>query len=285
MLPKLLTTVLLLATQAYTADVSKLFHYELGLNGTAHQAEFQERTHAGYRLTYVNGYYSPDQNQTLFSSIWEKTGTTTSIPWISKHGLTVSQYNDLSTDLRSKNYHPVVLNGYNLPTGDRRFATIWEKPKSPIKTWKQAVDLTTAQLKEKVAALAPLRLTSLSGYTVNDELRYAATWGERTSSDWKGEWLYYANRTGVMQVGVNAAEWKPTYLHGHSVDGEPVFDSVWERYTGPGYGVRLWYYEDNETAEGYETFFNGMTKRGYKPRMVTGHYSEECGVRYVGYFS
>jgi hypothetical protein len=87
-----------------------------------------------------------------------------------------------------------------------------------------------------------------------------------------------------MQVGVNAAEWKPTYLHTHSVNGEPVFDSVWERYTGPGYGVQLWYYEDSDTAEGYKAFFNSMTKRGYKPRMLTGHYSKECGVRYVGVF-
>lgn len=283
MLSKLLTAVLLLAAQAYTADVSKLFHYELGLNGTAHQAEFQERTHAGYRLTYVNGYYSPEQNQTLFSSIWEKTGATSAVPWISRHGLTATQYNDLSTDLRSKKYHPVVLNGYNLPNGERRFVTIWEK--STIGVWKQAVDLTIDQLKEKVASLAPLRLTSLSGYTINNELRYSATWGERTSSDWKGEWLYYANVTGVMQVGVNAVEWKPTYLHAHSVNGEPVVDSVWERYTGPDYGAQLWYYEDNDTAEGYKTFFNSMTKQGYKPRMVAAHYSKECGVRYVSVFS
>ncbi|RHZ52827.1 uncharacterized protein CDV56_103093 [Aspergillus thermomutatus] len=282
MLSKLLTTVLLLAAQAYTADVSKLFHYELGLNGTAHQAEFLERTHAGYRLTYVNGYYSPEQEQTLFSSIWEKTNAAAAVPWISRHGLTGTQYTDLSTELRSKNYHPVVLNGYNLKNGERRFVTIWEK--SPIGVWTQSVDLTTDQLKEKVAGLSPLRLTSLSGYTINNELRYSATWGERTSADWKGEWLYYTNRTGVLNVGVDAAEWKPTYLHAHSVDGEPVFDSVWERYTGPGYGVRLWYDEGSSTAEMYKTFFDSMTKRGYKPRMLTGHYSKECGVRYAGVF-
>ncbi|KAF7158749.1 hypothetical protein CNMCM5623_003913 [Aspergillus felis] len=195
--------------------------------------------------------------------------------------LTATQYNDLSTELRSKKDHPVVLNGYNLPNSERRLATIWGK--SPIGVWEQAVDLTSDQLKERVASLAPLRLTSLSGYTINNELRYSATWGERTSSDWNGEWLYYANRTGVVQVYPD--EWKPTYLHAHSVNGEPVYDSVWERYTGPGYGVQLWYYEDNDTAEEYKTFFNSMTKQGYKPRMLTGHYSKECGVRYVSVFN
>lgn len=99
MLVKLLVSVILLATQAFTANVSTSYHYETGLNSTAYQQQFDELLQHGYRLTYVSAYID-EHNQTLFSGLWKNMST--SVPWIARHGLTGPQYDTFPPNSKAK---------------------------------------------------------------------------------------------------------------------------------------------------------------------------------------
>ncbi|OAQ64485.1 hypothetical protein VFPPC_13899 [Pochonia chlamydosporia 170] len=279
MLAKLTATVLLLATTAYTAAIAPVYQYELGLNSTAYQQKFNELVKAGYRLTYVSGY--PDEhNHTLFSGIWKKTST--SVPWVARHGLTGAAYDALSAQLKAQKYHPVVLNAYNIENGEPRFATIWEKPSAAV-TWQQQRDMTEAGFRAKISALSPLRVTTLTRYTVGNEMRFAATWGKRTTADWHGDW-YPALGKPRMDNGPMADGYKAISLDAFSVNGQPMFDAVWQRYSSGGWDQAVTYGQTWGTRESFESGYKYMASQGFGPRVLTGYYVKDCGVQYVGTF-
>ncbi|KAF3407461.1 hypothetical protein DPV78_001349 [Talaromyces pinophilus] len=278
MLIKLVTLVILTA-QAIAANVSASYHYEFGLNSTAYQRRFDELVQDGYRLTYISAH--PDEyNKTLFTGVWKK--ATTSVPWVARHGLNGSQYDALSTQLKAQNYHPVVLNAYNLPSGEPRFATIWEK--ASVGTWVQQRDMTKDQLSDKVSALSDLRITTLTRYVVGNQVLFAATWGKRTAEDWHGDWYYSIGKTG-LDHGPLSDGYKAISLNVYSVNGAPVFDVVWQRYSGGGSDFV-------PTADGtahlepasFETTYKYETGRGFGPRALVGYYYEGCGILYAGTF-
>ncbi|KUL92216.1 hypothetical protein ZTR_02308 [Talaromyces verruculosus] len=275
MLNKLVILVLL-ATQAIAANVSASYHYELGLNSTAYQQRFDELLQGGYRLTYISAH--PDEhNQTLFTGVWKK--TTTSVPWVARHGLNGSQYDALSAQLKAQNYHPVVLNAYNLPSGEPRFVTIWEK--ASVGTWVQQRDMTRDQLSDKISALSDLRITTLTRYVVGTQVLFAATWGKRTAEDWHGDWYADIGKTGIG----GDRGYKAISLNVYSVNGDPVYDVVWQRYSGGGSDFvpteDTTYFNDPAS---YQDNYKYETSRGFGPRMLVGYYYEGCGILYDGTF-
>jgi hypothetical protein len=280
MLGKLVITVIFLAVQAYSAAISPAYLYELGLNGTAYQQKFNEHIKAGYRLTYVSGF-SGEQNQTLFSGIWQR--TTASVPWIARHGLSGADYDTLSASLKAQKYHPVVVNAYNVQNGEPRFATIWEKASSAI-TWQQHRDMTEAQLKAKISALSPLRITILTRYTVGKEMRFTAAWGKRTAEDWHGDWYISLNKTRI-EPGPAADGYKAISLSAYSVNGQPVFDAIWQRYSPGGWDVPItWYQTWGANKETFGKNYNVYLGKGAGPRILTGYYVKDCGIQYLGTF-
>jgi hypothetical protein len=279
MLVKLVATVLLLATQALTANVSASYHYELGLNSTAYQQQFDELLQHGFRLTYVSAY-SDEHNQTLFSGVWKKSST--SVPWIARHGLTGPQYDTLSTQLKGQNYHPVLLNAYNLPSGEPRFATIWEK--GSVGTWEQQRDMTEAQLKAKVSALGQLRITTLTRYVIGNQVRFAATWGKRTATDWHGDWFYSIGKTSFDTRSASDG-YKAISVNVYSVNGDPIFDVVWQRVSSGGWDAPVTAYQTSGVDQKmYATSYNGYVGTGFGPRVLTGYYLEGCGIQYAATF-
>lgn len=280
MFVKLAAAVSLLATQAFAANVSASYQYALGLNNSAYQLKFDELVQHGYRPTYVTAY-ADEHNQTLFSGLWKKTNS--SVPWVARHGLTGSQYDTLFTQLEAQNYHPVVLNAYNLPTGEPRFATIWEK--ASVGTWEQQRDMTESQLKAKVSALGQLRITTLTRYVVGTQFRFAATWGKRTAEDWHGDWHYSLGSTNFDPSSAWDGYYHPISLNVHPVRGEPIFDVVWQRVSSGGWDAPTMYSFSDVDQETYEAGFPeyvGTLRTG--PRLVAGYFVENCGLRYAATF-
>lgn len=279
MLVQLAATVILLATQAFTANVSAFYHYELGLNSTAYQQQFDELLQHGYRLTYISAYHD-EHNQTLFSGVWKKMSA--SVPWVARNGLTGLQYDALANQLKAQNYHPVVLNAYNLPSGEPRFATIWEK--ASVGTWEQQRDMTEAQLKAKVSALDQLRVTTLTRYAVGNQVRFAATWGTRMAKDWHGDWFYSLGKTSFDTSSASDG-YKAISVNVYSVDGEPTFDVVWQRVSSGGWDAPVTTSQiSGVDQEMYEKSFKGYVDTGFGPRALAGYYLEGCGVQYAATF-
>lgn len=279
MFAKLVITVLVLTSQVYAAAIAPLYQYELGLNSTAYQQKFNDLLKLGYRLTYISGYRD-EHNETLFSGVWKKSSS--SVPWVARHGLTGAAYDALSAQLKAQKYRPVVLNAYNLQNGEPRFATIWEKPSSAV-TWLQQRDLTEAQLKAKISAQLPLRVTTLTRYTVGDEFRFAATWGKRTVEDWHGDW-YQSLGKPSMETGPPADGFKAISMNVVSANGEPMYDSVWQRYTSPGWDKVVTYDQTWGDRKSFESGYKYMAGKGFGPRVLTGYYVKDCGMQYVGTF-
>jgi hypothetical protein len=115
-------------------------------------------------------------------------------------------------------------------------------------------------------------------------VRFAATWGKRTTEDWHGDWSYSLGATG-LDAGPPADGFKAISMNVYSVNGEPVFDFVWQRYTSPGWDkVVTWDDTQSMEPEMYENSFKEYGGRGFGPRVLTGYYVEGCGVQYAGTF-
>lgn len=260
----------LLATQVFAADVYSSYHYEFGLNSTAYQQQFDQLLQQGYRLTYVSAHLDEHNQTALFSGVWRKTAT--SVPWVARHNLNGSQYDAFSISLKEQNYHPVVLNAYNLPNGESRFATIWEK--ASVGTWTQQRDMTEAQLKDKMSALKPLRITTLTRYIVGNQVLFAATWGQRTAEDWHGDWSYSVGKP-TFDMGPYSDGYKPISLNVYSVNGDPVYDAVWQRYRAGGPGsdaTALDIYDE----ENFESAFKMQASNGLGLRILAGYHYGDC---------
>jgi hypothetical protein len=279
MLVKFVALVFLLAIPSFAADVSGSYHYELGLNSTAYQNQFDELLQQGYHHTYVSAYPN-EHNETLYSGIWKK--TTTSVPWVSRLNLTGSEYDALFTRLKVQGYHPVVLNAYNLPNGEPRFATIWEK--SSVGIWSQQRDMTEAQLKDKVSTLSQLRITTLTRYVVGNQMLFAATWGERVAKDWHGDWFYSIGDTG-LNTQPSGDGYKAISINVYSVNGVPIYDAIWQRYSGGGsdFVPTADVLSDFDQTT-FESSAKVDTRRGFGPRALIGYYYKGCGILYAGTF-
>lgn len=279
MLVKLVATVILFSTRCFATNVSALYHHDLGLNSTAFQQRFDELLQQQYRLTHVSAY-NDEHNQTLFSGVWKKTST--SVPWIARHSLTGHQYDTLSNQLKGQNYHPVVLNAYNLPSGEPRFATIWER--TSVGTWEQQRDMTEAQLRAKVSVLGQFRITTLTRYVVGIQVRFAATWGTRTAKDWHGDWFYSLGKTS-FDTSPASDGYKAISVNVHSVNGNPTFDVVWQRVSSGGWDAPVTAYQiSGVDQEMYEKSFRGYVETGFGPRALAGYYVEGCDVQYAATF-
>ncbi len=94
-----------------------------GLTSAQHQSTFNSMVAAGYRLTYVDGYATPQGQR--FAAIYERSGGPA---WEARHDLTSSAYQQLVNSWSARRMRPLTVSGYSTSTyvaNQQRFATIW----------------------------------------------------------------------------------------------------------------------------------------------------------------
>ncbi|PGH23602.1 hypothetical protein AJ80_02383 [Polytolypa hystricis UAMH7299] len=264
---------LLFALQVYAAnDVQARW----GLTSSQYQSEFDKFVKNGYRLNYVSGYANETSKQALYAGIWEKRASSA---WQARHGVTLSQYLTIFEQLRSQGYHPTLLHGYPV-NGETRFATIWEK--SPVDAWEQRVDMSAAGLQGHLDRLTPrgYRLTHLSGYDVNGEARYAATWEKRESVEWFVRVGQTAIERGNEAGHLSALGYKVAHVSGYYVNAEEYFSVIWEKGTIKGQGA-YWLDAHRLFPDAFEEkydLYNGLY--GWAPKVINGYSAGECAIKY-----
>jgi CubicO group peptidase (beta-lactamase class C family) len=91
-----------------------------GLTSAQYQAEFDKQAKAGFVLVKISGYSSG--REAHYAAIWQKGGTT---PWVAKHGLDSTAYQNAFDDLAHAGYRLTEVSGYGVG-GSARYAAIWE---------------------------------------------------------------------------------------------------------------------------------------------------------------
>jgi hypothetical protein len=110
-------------------------------------------------------------------------GSVHAAQWQARHGLTSEQY-QATFDLVSQGYRLVQVSGYSINNEDR-YAAIWELSSGPA--WQARHGLISEQYQATFDDLVSqgYRLVQVSGYSVNNEDRYAAIWELSSGPAWQ----------------------------------------------------------------------------------------------------
>jgi CHAT domain-containing protein len=145
----------------------------IDLTSQQYQEEFDKLVGAGYCLTQVNGYAVGDEDR--YAAIWKQIDCP---PFIARHRLTATEYQELFVSLTGQGYRPKLISGYNRAGADL-YAAIFEQ--SPGPPFVVHYRMTEAEFQREFARLAEKGycLMNISGYSVEDQARYAAIWEQR----------------------------------------------------------------------------------------------------------
>ncbi len=92
-----------------------------GLTSNQYQNAFSKAVSQGYRLTHVDGYWTPQGVR--YAAIWERAKGGA---WVARHGLTSGQYQAEFNKYVGQGYKLVHVSGYS-DGGSARYAAIWSK--------------------------------------------------------------------------------------------------------------------------------------------------------------
>jgi CubicO group peptidase (beta-lactamase class C family) len=109
-------------------------------------------------------------------------GSVDAAQWQARHGLTSEQYQATFDDLANQGYRLVQISGYSV-NNEARYAAIWELSTGPA--WQARHGLTSEQYQATFDDLANqgYRLVQVSGYSVDNEARYAAIWEQNEEGE------------------------------------------------------------------------------------------------------
>jgi uncharacterized protein (UPF0297 family) len=231
-----------------------------GLTSAKYQETFDELNEQGYRPICVSGYSSDDEER--YAAIWEKRPGPA---WEARQGLTSAKYQATFTELKERGYRPMWVNGYAV--GDEsRYAAIWEKSSGPA--WVARHDLTSARYQETFDKLNEqgYRPICVSGYTVGGEVRYAAFWEKRGGPAWEARHGLTSAEYQFTFDALNEQGYRPICVSGYTVDGQVRYAAIWEKRGGPAWEAR-----HGVTAAKYQTTFDELKERGYRPVCLSGY--------------
>jgi hypothetical protein len=97
--------------------------------------------------------------------------------WQARHNLNAAQYQTEYDSLSRQGYRLVQVSGYSV-NNDTRFAAIWDKSNGPPQQARH--NLNAAQYQTEFDSLGAdgYRLVQVSGYSVNNDARFAAIWNK-----------------------------------------------------------------------------------------------------------
>ena len=144
-----------------------------GLSNADYQATVEELSAAGLRPRHVAGYTVGGED--YYATIWE--GDAGDLEWVTRHGLSTSEYQETFDELVADGFRPIDVSGYTID-GDEAFAAIFIRTDG--RGWDARHGLDEDDYQDAVEELEGdgLKMRSISGYNVGGEATYAAVWEE-----------------------------------------------------------------------------------------------------------
>ena len=132
-----------------------------------------------------------------------------------------------------------------------------------VTEWQARHGLSGSQYQQEFDQLGSrgYRLVKVTGYSSNDEARYAAIWHKRggnTGESWHGlsESAYQQTMTDLSRE-----QFRPTHVSVFRLRDESRFSAIWEKEDGLPWIAR----HGLSTAE-YQQLFDQLSRRGYRLR-------------------
>ncbi|MEM6720544.1 MAG: serine hydrolase [Bacteroidota bacterium] len=245
--------------QPFAAKTLKGYAARHNLTAIQYQAEVTKYHKAGYRLTYVDGYYV--NGNVKFAALWVK-GNTSGL--VARHNLTTKQYQDEVNKHHKNGLRLVHVDGY-YDGKTVRYAAIWNKQSTSGLRARHG--LTGAQYNTEFAKNKKdgYRLVHISGYGVKGKAYYAAIWKK-------------GNTSGVIaRHGLNSKQyqetvvkyWKQGYrvtqVDSYDVNKKAYYAVIMEKKSGQ-YSAR-----HAMNPKNYQLQIDNHYYQGYIPISVSGH--------------
>ncbi|MFK7750234.1 MAG: serine hydrolase [Kordia sp.] len=243
----------------YGAKTLKGYAARHALSSAQYQTEVTKFNKAGYRLTYVDGYYV--NGKVKFAALWEK-GKTSGL--ILRHNLTAKQYQDEVTKNNRNGYRLVHVDGYY--DGKKvLYAAIWNKQNTSGLRTRHGLTGTQYAAEFRKNKNDGYRLVHISGYGVKNKAYYAAIWKKGSSSG-------YIARHGLTSKQYQETVtkyWKEGYrvtqVDSYDVRKKTYYAVIMEKKSGR-YKAR-----HNMNPKNYQLEYDNHRYQGYVPISVSGH--------------
>jgi len=229
------------------------------LSSAQYQTEVTKFHRAGYKLTYVDGYYVNGKIQ--FAALWEKGNTST---LIARHNLTAQQYQDEVTKNQKNGYRLIHVDGYS--DGKKAlYVAIWNKESTSGLRARHGLTGTQYAAEFKKNKDDGYRLVHISGYGLKGKAYYAAIWK-------KGNPSGYVARHGLTSQQyqeVVTKYWKEGYhvsqVDSYDVGNKTYYACIMEKEFGE-FSAR-----HAMNPKNYQLEVDNHYYQGYVPISVSGH--------------
>jgi CubicO group peptidase (beta-lactamase class C family) len=227
---------------------------------------FQERraTYAsdGYRLTAVDGY--DFEGASRFAAVWERSSGPSQRVAV---GLPSDDFLAESSAAADDGYRLTNLSGYAV-SGSARFAAIWEQSVVKANDRYEYVDLTATEFQNHLdwCVANGYRPAAVSAYTVDGTDRYAAVWADGSDTPWYCHYRLTASGFADRLRQYLDEGYRPSLVHGYTVDGVPHYVVVWEDRTVPG-----WYVHHDVLPGTFENRRQSFPDSSFRPIAMNSH--------------
>ena len=225
-----------------------------------YQAEFNNWSEKGYRLTSLSGYTKDGQER--YAAIWNKTSGPA---WTARHAMTADQYQQAFNEMSKNGYRLTIISGYAVG-GQARFAAVWDK--SSGGAWTARHNMTAAQYQQAFNdnSNAGYRLQYISGYVVGGTEYFAAIWEKKSGPAMiakhnmtAAQYQQYFNEYGSQGYLVKV-------VSGYEKGGTDLFAAIWEKTSAPLTAAR-----HGIKGFNYQNVYDNMYYQGYVPVYINGY--------------
>lgn len=241
------------------AQTLKKYAARHNMTSQKYQDEVTKYHKAGYRLTYVDGYYV--NGKIKFAALWVKSNTK---GLIARHNLTSKQYQDEVTKNHKNGYRLIHVDGYS--DGKQiRYAAIWNKENTNGLRARHGLTGTQYNAEFQKNKKDGYRLVHISGYGFKGKAYYAAIWKKGNPSGY------------VARHGLNSKQyqetvskyWKQGYhvaqVDSYDVNKKTYYAFIMEKEFGR-YSAR-----HNMNPKNYQLQVDNHYYQGFIPISVSGH--------------
>lgn len=245
--------------QPYAEKTLKGYAARHALSSAQYQKEVTKYHKAGYRLTYVDGYYV--NGKVKFAALWKK-GRTSGL--IARHNLTSKQYQDEVSKNHKKGYRLVHVDGY-YDGKNVRYAAIWNKQSTNGLRARHGLTGTQYAAEFKKNKNDGYRLVHISGYGVKGKAYYAAIWKKGSPSGYVARHGLSSKQYQETVVKYWKQGFRVTQVDSYDVRNKTYYAVIMEKKSGR-YSAR-----HNMNPKNYQLQVDNHYYQGYIPISVSGH--------------
>ncbi|WP_420571576.1 serine hydrolase [Kordia sp.] len=243
----------------YAVKTLKNYAARHELSSSQYQAEVTKYHKAGYRLTYVDGYYV--NGKVKFAALWEKGKTS---GFIARHNLTSQQYQDEVSKHHKNGYRLVHVDGYY--DGKKvLYAAIWNKQSTSGLRARHGLTGIQYAAEFKKNKNDGYRLVHISGYGVKGKAYYAAIWKKGNPSGYVARHGLTSKQYQETVVKFWKQGYRVTQVDSYDVNKKTYYAVIMEKKSGR-YSAR-----HDMNPKNYQLQVDNHYYQGYIPISVSGH--------------